>query len=74
MHLELLKELEPELETDALLRKRVLSYLKVVLNNYTDMRAELLLLSIARSLNGDDNPTADLTDFPEVAEASTPPP
>jgi glycosyltransferase involved in cell wall biosynthesis len=74
MHLDLLTELRPSLESDALLRKRVLSYLKVALNNYTDMRAELLLLSIARSLNRDDNPTGNLMDFPEVAEPSTPPP
>ena len=74
MHLDLLTELRPRLESDALLRKRVLSYLKVALNNYTDMRAELLLLSIARSLNRDDNPTGNLMDFPEVAEPSTPPP
>jgi hypothetical protein len=38
------------------------------------MRGELLLLSIARSLNRDDNPAGNLTDFPEVAEPSTPPP
>jgi glycosyltransferase involved in cell wall biosynthesis len=74
MHLDLLKELRPSLESDALLRKRALTYLKVVLNNYTDMRAELLLLGIARSLNRDDHPTRNLMDFPEVAEPSTPPP
>jgi glycosyltransferase involved in cell wall biosynthesis len=74
MHLDLLRELRPSLESDPVLRKRVLSYLKVALNNYTDMRGELLLLSIARSLNRDDNPAGNLTDFPEVAEPSTPPP
>jgi len=74
MHLDLLKELRPSLESDASLRKRVLNYFKVALNNYTDMRAELLLLSIARSLAREDNPTAALMDFPEVAEPSTPPP
>jgi hypothetical protein len=74
MHLDLLKELRPSLESDASLRKRVLNYLKVALNNYTDMRAELLLLSIARSLAREDNPTGDLMHFPEVAEPSTPPP
>jgi glycosyltransferase involved in cell wall biosynthesis len=74
MHLELLKELRPGLESNPLLRKRVLSYLKVALNNYTDMRAELLLLGIARSLNREDDPTGNLMNFPEVAERSTPPP
>jgi glycosyltransferase involved in cell wall biosynthesis len=74
MHLDLLAELRPSLESDALLRKRVVNYLKVALNNYTDMRAELLLLGIARSLNRDDNPAGNLMDFPEVAEPSTPPP
>jgi hypothetical protein len=38
------------------------------------MRAELLLLSIARSLNRDDDPTGNLMDFPEVEEPSNPPP
>jgi hypothetical protein len=74
MHLDLLKELRPSLESDPLLRKRVLAYLRVALNNHTDMRAELLLLSIARSLNRDDDPTGNLMDFPEVAEPSNPPP
>ena len=74
MHLDLLKELRPSLESDASLRKRVLNYLKVALNNYTDMRAELLLLSIARSLAREGDPTGNLMDFPEVAEPSTPPP
>jgi glycosyltransferase involved in cell wall biosynthesis len=74
MHLDLLTELRPSLESDALLRKRVLNYLKVALNNYTDMRAELLVLGIARSLNRDDDPTGNLMDFPEAAEPSTPPP
>ena len=74
MHLDLLRELRPSLESDALLRKRVLSYLKVALNNYTDMRAELLLLSIARSLNRDDDPIGNLMNFPEVAEPSATPP
>jgi glycosyltransferase involved in cell wall biosynthesis len=74
MHLDLLTELRPELESDAALRKRMLNYLKVSLNNYTDMRAELLLLGIARSLNKDHNPTENLQDFPEIAEPSTPPP
>jgi glycosyltransferase involved in cell wall biosynthesis len=74
MHLDLLAELRLSLETDALLRKRVLNYLKVVLNNYTDMRAELLVLSIARLLTGDGNPTDKLKEFPEIMEPSTPPP
>ncbi len=74
MHLELLKELRPRLESDALLRKRLLTYFKVALNNYTDMRAELLLLGITRSLNQDENPTENLINFPEVSEPSTPPP
>jgi hypothetical protein len=38
------------------------------------MRAELLLLSIARSLAREGDPTGNLMDFPEVAEPSTPPP
>jgi glycosyltransferase involved in cell wall biosynthesis len=74
MNLELLADLRPDLETDAVLRKRVLNYLKVALNNYTDMRAELLVLGIARSLNREHNPARNLMDFPEVAEPSTPPP
>jgi glycosyltransferase involved in cell wall biosynthesis len=74
MHLDLLKELQPSLESDPLLRKRVLAYFRVALNNHTDMRAELLLLSIARSLNRDNDPTGNLMDFPEVAEPSNPPP
>jgi len=74
MHLDLLAELRPSLETDPLLRKRVLNYLKVVLNNYTDMRAELLVLSIARSLTEEPHPTEKLIEFPEIAEPSTPPP
>jgi glycosyltransferase involved in cell wall biosynthesis len=74
MHLDLLTELRPRLETDPNLRKRVLNYLKVALNNYTDMRAELLLLSISRALTGDTNPTENLMDFPEVSEPSSTPP
>jgi glycosyltransferase involved in cell wall biosynthesis len=74
MHLDLLTALRPALESDPLLRKRVLNYLKVVLNNYTDMRAELLVLGIARAMNRDDHPTANLLNFPEVEERSTPPP
>jgi glycosyltransferase involved in cell wall biosynthesis len=74
MHLDLLVELRSRLETDPFLRKRVVSYIKVVLNNYTDMRAELLLLSLARALDGEANLTKELTSFPEVAEASTPAP
>jgi glycosyltransferase involved in cell wall biosynthesis len=74
MHLDLLAELRTSLETDALLRKRVLNYLKVALNNYTDMRAELLVLSIARLLTEERNPTDKLREFPEIAEPSTPPP
>ena len=74
MHLDLLAELRPSLETDPLLRKRVLNYLKVVLNNYTDMRAELLVLSIARLLTEEPHPTEKLREFPEIAEPSTPPP
>jgi glycosyltransferase involved in cell wall biosynthesis len=74
MHLDLLTELRPRLETDPNLRKRVLNYLKVALNNYTDMRAELLLLSISRALTGDTNPTENLMNFPEVSEPSSSPP
>ncbi len=74
MHLDLLRELRPKLESDPILRKRVVSYLKSAMNNYTDMRAELLLLSIARALNGEENPTKDLLHFPEVTEPSTSPP
>jgi glycosyltransferase involved in cell wall biosynthesis len=74
MHLDLLSELRISLETDALLRKRVLNYLKVALNNYTDMRAELLVLSIARLLTKEGNPTDRLREFPEIAEPSRPPP
>ncbi|MBV8532584.1 MAG: glycosyltransferase [Verrucomicrobia bacterium] len=74
MHLDLLAELRPSLETDPLLRKRVLNYLKVVLNNYTDMRAELLVLSIARLLTEEPYPTEKLREFPEIGEPSTPPP
>lgn len=74
MHLDLLAELRPSLESDPLLRKRVLNYLKVVLNNYTDMRAELLVLSIARLLTEEPHPTEKLREFPETAEPSTPPP
>lgn len=74
MHLDLLTELRPGLETDPILRKRVLNYLKSAMNNYTDMRAELLLLSLSRVLNGDANPTENLMGFPEVSEPSTSPP
>ena len=74
MHLDLLAELRISLETDSLLRKRVLNYLKVALNNYTDMRAELLVLSFARLLTNECNPTDKLREFPEIAEPSTPPP
>ena len=74
MHLDLLAELRFKLETDAILRKRVLNYLKVVLDNYTDMRGELLVLSVARLLTEDRNPTDGLREFPEIAEPSTPPP
>jgi len=74
MHLDLFAELRPSLETDPLLRKRVLNYLKVMLNNYTDMRAELLVLSIARLLTEEPHPTEKLREFPEISEPSTPPP
>jgi glycosyltransferase involved in cell wall biosynthesis len=74
MHLDLLTELRPSLESDPLLRKRLVSYFKVALNNYTDMRAELLVLGIARSLDGANDPTGNLMNFPEVAQPSTPPP
>jgi glycosyltransferase involved in cell wall biosynthesis len=74
MHLDLLTELRTALETDPILRKRVVKYLKSAMNNYTDMRAELLLLSLTRALNGDANPTENLMHFPEVAEPSTSPP
>ena len=70
MHLDLLCELGPSLESDPLLRKKFLNYLKGAMNNYTDMRAELLVLSIARALNRDPEPTRDLMHFPEVAERS----
>jgi glycosyltransferase involved in cell wall biosynthesis len=70
MHLDLLCDLGPSLESDPLLRKKVVNYLKGAMNNYTDMRAELLVLSIARALNGDPEPTRDLMHFPEVAERS----
>jgi glycosyltransferase involved in cell wall biosynthesis len=72
IHLNLLAELRSDLEVDPLLRKRVLSYFKVALNNYTDMRAELLLLGLARALNGDADPVRELASFPEVAEPSAP--
>jgi hypothetical protein len=68
--LDLLSDLRPNLESDPLLRKKVLNYLKCALNNYTDMRAELLVLSIARALNRDPDPTRDLMHFPEVGEPS----
>jgi hypothetical protein len=74
MHLNLLAKLRPRLETDPLLRKRVVSYLKVVLNNYTDMRAELLLLSLARALDGEPDLVKGLGLFPEIGEPSTPAP
>jgi glycosyltransferase involved in cell wall biosynthesis len=74
MNLDLLAELRPNLETDLLLRKRVLNYLKVALNNYTDMRAELLVLGIARALDRQDDPVRNLMNFPEVAEPSAPGP
>jgi glycosyltransferase involved in cell wall biosynthesis len=71
MHLDLLSDLGPSLESDPLLRRKVLNYLKGAMNNYTDMRAELLVLSIARALNRDPEPTRDLMHFPEVAERSS---
>ena len=74
MHLDLLVDLRPGLETDPMLRKRFVSYMKVLLNNHTDMRAELLVLSFARALSGEVNLTSDITSFPEVAEPSTPVP
>jgi glycosyltransferase involved in cell wall biosynthesis len=74
LHLDLLADLRPRLETDPILRKRFVSYIRVVLNNHTDMRAELLLLSFARALSGEANPTRGLTSFPEVAEPATPTP
>ena len=74
MHLDLLSDLGPSLESDPLLRRKVLNYLKGAMNNYTDMRAELLVLSIARALNRDPEPTRDLMHFPEVAERSSEPP
>jgi glycosyltransferase involved in cell wall biosynthesis len=70
MHLDLLTDLRPSLESDPLLRKRVLQYLKAAMNNYTDMRAELLILSIARAMSRDPEPTRDLMHFPETAERS----
>jgi glycosyltransferase involved in cell wall biosynthesis len=74
MHLDLLTDLRPSLESDPLLRKRVLNYLKAAMNNYTDMRAELLVLSIARALSQDPEPTRDLIHFQEVTERSAQPP
>jgi glycosyltransferase involved in cell wall biosynthesis len=74
MHLDLLRELRPRLETEPLLRKRLVDYLKVVLNNYTDMRSELLFLSLSRALDGDSDLTKDFASFPEVTEPSTPVP
>jgi glycosyltransferase involved in cell wall biosynthesis len=74
LHLDLLADLRSGLETDPILRKRLVSYMKVLLNNHTDMRAELLLLSIARALIGEPSPTDGLTSFPEVTEPSTPVP
>jgi glycosyltransferase involved in cell wall biosynthesis len=74
MHLDLLRELRPRLETEPLLRKRLVDYLKVVLNNYTDMRSELLFLSLSRALDGDSDLTKDFASCPEVTEPSTPVP
>jgi glycosyltransferase involved in cell wall biosynthesis len=74
MHLDLLLDLRPRLETEPLLRKRLVNYLKVVLNNYTDMRSELLFLSLARALCGEPHLTKELASFPEVTEPSTPVP
>jgi len=74
LHLDLLADLRPGLETDPMLRKRFVSYMRVLLNNHTDMRAELLFLSFARALSGEANPVSGLTYFPEVAEPSTPVP
>ena len=74
LHLDLLADLRPGLEVDPMLRKRFVSYMKVLLNNHTDMRAELLLLTFARALSGEVTLTSDLTSFPEVAEPSTPVP
>jgi glycosyltransferase involved in cell wall biosynthesis len=74
LHLDLLADLRAGLETDPMLRKRFVSYMRVLLNNHTDMRAELLFLSFARALSGEANPVSDLTYFPEVAEPSTPVP
>ena len=74
MHLDLLRELRPRLETEPLLRKRLVDYLRVVLNNYTDMRSELLFLSLSRALDGEADPIKELASFPEVTEPSTPVP
>jgi glycosyltransferase involved in cell wall biosynthesis len=74
LHLDLLADLRPGLETDPMLRKRFVSYMKVLLNNHTDMRAELLLLSFARALSGEANPVSGLTSFSEVLESSRPVP
>jgi glycosyltransferase involved in cell wall biosynthesis len=74
LHLDLLADLRPGLEADPMLRKRLVSYMKVLLNNHTDMRAELLLLSVARALTGEANPIHGLTSFSEVFEPSTPVP
>jgi len=74
MHLDLLADLRSRLELDPILRKRVLSYFKIILNNYTDMRAELLLVGLARALGGETDPTKGLSSFPEVTEPSNPAP
>ncbi|MBV9671467.1 MAG: glycosyltransferase [Verrucomicrobia bacterium] len=71
LHLDLLALLRPDLDRDPELRKRVLSYLKLSFNNYTDMRAELLVLSLARMLSGDADPLDRIETEPEVLEART---
>jgi glycosyltransferase involved in cell wall biosynthesis len=74
MHLDLLAALRADLETNASLRKQMLRYLRIVFQNYTDMRAELLVLGIARALAGDSKAGEPFKCFPEVNEPSTPPP
>lgn len=74
MHLDLLAALRPNLETNPVLRKQVLAYLKIAFQNYTDMRSELFVLGIARALAGNSKTAEPYGSFPEVNEPSTPPP
>lgn len=71
LHLDLLNLLRPELDKNPQLRKRVLSYFKISFNNYTDMRAELFVLSLARMLSGDTDPLDRIETEPEIFESPT---